>query len=79
MYGLEYIKTRPYIRDGFAPALSPLFRICKKHGALNHVQSYAFHYNGGQPVKAYYVSALHLRDDLRIRPEHRLSPNADSL
>jgi hypothetical protein len=61
------------------PALPPLFRIYIKHAALHHVQSYAFHCNGGQPVKAYYVSALHLRDDLRIRPGHRLLPNADSL
>ncbi len=45
----------------------------------SHVQSYALHDNGGKPVKAYSCSALHLRDDFRTSPEHRLSPIADSL
>lgn len=43
-----------------------------------NVQTYVFPCNGGRPVKA-YMSALHLRDDFRIRTEHRLSPSADSL
>lgn len=43
-----------------------------------NVQSYVFPCNGGRPVKA-YISALHLRDDIGISTEHRLSPSADSL